>query len=268
MERVWARGSVEVAPFEDRIELFLPKNGSLEKALLSCCEVQVIARKDTGEYSLRMEGRAHAGLHATRHPARAALEPWKPEERSLQQFMAAPFVPELMELVRTEADDRVRYHGKTPAGEQRPRYTSIWGQACFGGRALFMAIGAFVFPFLWLGYMGADYLGRPGAMVISLAVGLCLVASVRLWAVQLAYRQWRLGKALRSEASVLADGLLAPFTAARVSIYLGVIGTIGGILLWSLWDPEIAMVAVFANGAWLAGPASWMHLAAGKPEPK
>ena len=25
-----------------------------------------------------------------------------------------------------------------------------------------MAIGAFVFPFLWLGYMGADYLGRPG----------------------------------------------------------------------------------------------------------
>jgi hypothetical protein len=129
-----------------------------------------------------------------------------------------------------------------------------------------MATIAFVAPFGWLIYQGADYLGRPGAMILALVTGLGLVGGSRLWTIQYAYRQWRLGRARRAEASVLADGFMAPDTAARVAFYFALIGVIGGILLWSLWDPQIATIAFFANGAWLAGPASWMHLSARSPE--
>jgi len=254
-----------VAPFEDRVELFLPRKGALVKALLGSCRVEVHARKE-GEYSLRMIGRAHAGQAATRHPERASLEPWKPEGKTLQQLVAAPFIPEHLELIRNEAEDRVRYHGRTPAGESRPPWQTVWRQATLGGRSLLMATIAFTAPFGWLIYQGADYLGRPAAMALALVTGIGMVGGSRLWTIQFAYRQWREGRAKRAEASVLADGLMAPDTAARFAFYFGLVGVTGGVLLWSLWDTEIAVIAFFANGAWLVGPASWMHLSARSPE--
>ena len=149
LDRIWARGSVEVAPFEDRIELFLPRNSGLEKALLACCDVQLIARKDTGEYSLRMEEGAR-GYPCDSSSCSGGVGAVAGGTKFLQQFMAAPFVPELLELVRTEAEDRVRYHGKRSAGEQRPR-SLFGGKPAFGGRALFMAIGASIFVFVaWI----------------------------------------------------------------------------------------------------------------------
>jgi hypothetical protein len=265
-ETVRVSGRVEVAPFEDRVELFLPKRCPLEKALLGCCKTEVIARKEDGQYALRMEGRAHAGQAATRHPQRAALEPWKPEGRTLQEFYAAAFVPERLELIRNEAEDRVRYHGKTPAADVRPSARALWGVAAFGGRTLWMAMVAFVAPFGWLIYMGADYPGRTGAMFMALVTGLSLSGASRLWTIQMAYRRWREGRAQKVEASILADGFMAPDTAGKAAVWLCLVGVLGSTLLWSLWDAEIALIGTLANGAWLAGPASWMHLTARSPD--
>ena len=96
---------VAVAPFDDSLVLFLSPVGAVQSALGWSVQLEVQARHPDGEYALRMVGRAHAGVRASRATDRHSLTPWLPDGLGPSQVLATRFIPEFVEFVRTEAED-------------------------------------------------------------------------------------------------------------------------------------------------------------------
>lgn len=247
------------APFDDRVALFLQPTGPVAESLSWSSQLDVQARHPDGDYSLRMVGRAHLGVAVSRDTDRHALEPWLPEGVRGGSRLATWFVPEHIELVRSEGDEKVRYHGPTPAGQSRLPAPVLWVRAATSGAAMPGAISAFVGPFVWLGVQGVTYPARGVAAVVSIASAMALIAGVRLAVLPVAYARYRTGKLALSEAVYVGEGLLAPLLAQAVGGVLVGMGLLGVLVCRVVWEPLLAWVAFGASLAWLLGPVWLVH---------
>lgn len=250
-----------VAPFDDSAVLFLSPTGAVAKALAWSVQVEVQARHPDGDYSLRMVGRAHAGVPVSRAADRHALMPWLPEDRGPRQVLATRFVPEHIEFMRTEADNKVRYHGPTPAGKAAPSTLERWTRTAASGSAGLGVFTAFVVPFVWLGYQGADYPVRPLATAIAVVSSESLVFGLRLLVVYFAYEGWRAGRLPLQEASMVGQALIPARRCVSVGLALFAIGLAGTAIAWSVWDTQLALIVFGSSLVWVLGPSWAVHIA-------
>lgn len=253
-----------VAPFDDSVMLFLRPGGAVADALGWSVQLEVQARHPDGDYSLRMVGRAHPGVRASRHMDRHALTPWLPEDRGPSQVLATRFIPEQIEFVRTEADDKVRYHGPTPAGKAGMSTTQRWIRAGASGSAFAGVLFAFVVPFVYLGYLGADYPQRPLAAGISIVSAESWIFGMRLLVLYFAYTAWQAGRLPLEESSLVGQALLPARLCVRVGLALVALALAGTAILWAVWDATVALVAVGSSLVWILGPSWGMHIATSK----
>jgi hypothetical protein len=250
-----------VAPFDDALVLFLRPGGAVEQALAWNVRLEVQARHPDGEYSLRMVGRAHPGVRASRHRDRHSLTPWLPEDRGPTQVLATRFVPEQIEFVRTEAEEKVRYHGATPAGRKAPASLERWVRAGVSGSAFPGVMLSMAVPFLYLGYLGADYPQRPFAATIAIGTALAWVLGVRYLVLFFAYNGWRAGRLPLRESSMVGEALIPARMCVRVGLVLVAIALAGSGILWSVWDHVVASVAIGSSLVWILGPSWAVHIA-------
>ncbi len=251
---------VGCAPFDDQVVLFLRPGGAVEEALRWSTRLDVQARHKDGDYSLRMVGRAHPGVRLTRERDRHAMEPWLPDGVLPGSVLATHFVPEHIEFVRTEAGEKVRYHGPTAAGQAAPGEVARWLRAASSGSAAIAVFSSIVLPFLYLGYQGSEYLGRPLATILAVGGALSLAFGTRLVLLHYAYEQWRAGKVAIAESSWVGDGLLASRQCVSVGLGALGIGLLATLVAKVLWDDELALVVFGSSLAWILGPASAIHL--------
>jgi hypothetical protein len=261
-----ARGRAHPAPFDDVCYLMVPVGAPLEAGMLASVQVEVHARHKDGDYALRMTGRAHPGRTVGHHKDRSAIEPWMPEGGHAGRLLAAPFVPEHIELVRNEGEGKARYHGETPAGRDRPRRVFTLARAAFGGISLAAAVLAVVVPWVWITIQGPEYPSRAAALALQIAGGLSLLASTRLAVLALGFRQWRAGRARARDAPILDESLLSfretlQYAGAVLVIAIAALGTLS-----AAWEPDAMLVGLLPGCAWLLGPAWALHLLLGKPE--
>ena len=257
---------VACAPFDEHLVLFLRPGGAVEKALGWSVSLDVQARRSDGEhdYSLRMVGHAHPGVRVTRMQERHSLEPWLPEGVSPGQVLATPFVPEKIEFVRTEGDQKARYHGPTPAGKATPAPWVRWLRTATSGSAGIGVGCAIVLPFIWLGYLGADYPARPLAIPLAVSGSLCLILGTRLIVVHFAYEAWRQAKVSIAESGLVGQGQVPARLSVRVGLALVLVGLLCALAAWLQWDFNLSLVLLGSNLAWIFGPAWAVHLATSK----
>jgi len=254
------RDKVLLAPFDELLYLFIRRGSPTERALNESHRMEIHARHLDGDYSVRLVGHGHAGRGLAGHPERHALEPWAPEGVSQTVLLAAPFVPERVEFTRVEVEEsRVRYHGPTDAALKAGALGRAWLRVAFGGVAFPFALAALIVPWIWLGVEGADYPGRPLALMLAMGGGLALLGGVRLLTLERSYQAWRAGRLRRKDAPVLSDGLLAAGPVSRMGwvMLLAGVAQIGFLSAW--WGGTITWIALLANGGVLLGPAGWVH---------
>lgn len=261
-----AGARISIAPFEDRIYLLFRAGNPIEAALLRSNRVELQAKKPDGSYLLRISGRGHAGRPLGGHPDRGAIEPWLPEGMRTHGVIAAPFTPEEIDFSRAEGDDRARYSGRTPAGKRRPSASAAWLRAAYGGFAGLLVVPSLVVPWLWLTLQGAEYFARLPAFFITTFAGLVMLGAARLSTLPFAFRRWRSSRARDTDVPVLLEALLSPTEVGQVAAAGGVLAVLLLLQIAWIWGGGLLLIALFANGAWLVGPASWAHLAMGKPE--
>jgi hypothetical protein len=260
-------GRASVAPFEDVLQLLVPTDSPVERALLRTPVTAVQARAKDGEYSLRLTGHACAGRPLTSHPERGSLEPWVADGVRLASLSVVTFAAHTCELTRNEAGGQaVRYHGPTPLGKTAQKPHQTWLLACLGGVALPFFVMALVLSFGWLVYQGEGYRFRPLAWVLSAGAAFGAVGGVRLMTLSLAFHRWRAGRAREADAPLLTEGLIAPGQArtagiALLGLWAACVGAIAAI-----WGDDLMWWAALSHGAWLWGPAVVAHLMAGQPE--
>lgn len=256
---------VACAPFDDHLVLFIRPGGAVAQALGWSVQVDVQARRSDGEhdYSLRMVGHAHPGLRVTRMPERQSLEPWL-DGINPGSVLATPFVPETIEFVRTEGEHKVRYHGPTPAGKVTPSTMVRWLRTATSGSAGLGVAMAIVLPFVWLGYLGADYPARPIATPLTVIGSLSLILGTRLIVVHFAYEAWRAARVSLKESGLVGQGLIPARLSVRAGLALVLVGTLCAVAAWLQWDSELALVLLGSNLAWILGPAWAVHLATSK----
>ena len=260
-----ARAVLAVAPFEDAAYLFHSEHSPIDGALLDACEARLEARAGDGSYVLRMDGRAMAGLPLSRHPRRGELTPWTPEGSKVASFVVATFIPDHIELVRTEGKESVRAAGPTPAGKAKPAIRRVWLRAALGGSALPLAILDLVGVWLYLTLQGADFPLRPVALIAAAGGGICALAGARLILLSVAYLRWREGKVPIAEAPVLSEALLAPLQARTAGIRLVGLGVVLLLAVGVLWGPALAGLALGLSGVWVLAPAWAAHLSISQP---
>jgi hypothetical protein len=259
---------VACAPFEDFVYLLVVPGGATEKALLRTTRVTVSAKAGDGSYQLRMEGRAHAGRMLNRHPMLSVIEPWCPEGVATHRLLVVSFVAEEIEYVRGEGDDARRHAGLTPAGRERPTQGRIWFAAAMSGLSGPMALLYVLACVTWFGLQGADYLGRPLALCLSLAAGVGLLGGVRLFVLAQGFLGWRELKASASDAVWLSDGFISPHQARLGGTLALFIAAASLVTIGSVWGDGLFWRVVLASGSWLLGPAWALNLAMGRPEPR
>lgn len=265
-ESALARGQAAVAPFEDRVFLFVPLGSPAERALLETNRMVLTARSPTGAYNLRMDGRGVPGLPLARHPRRAELTPWAPEGHSAARTLILSFVPDHIELTRGGPEAETRHAGPTPAGKERPTAQSVWLRACFGGMAapfaLLVALGVWIF----LALRGPEYPFRPLALAMAVLAGLLPLAAARLAMLASTFDRWREGRGREGESPLFEEGLLAPATARAVALRLGLLGIALLLAVAMLWEGLLAGLALGLSGVWLLGPAWAVHLSMAEPK--
>ena len=119
---------------------------------------------------------------------------------------------------------------------------------------------------IWLIVQGVHFEGRELATGLSLVGAGGLIGGFRLLYVSAAYGQWRKGRARVQDASVLAEGLIAPGQARRAAAIVLGLSALALISLALLWKSTIVQVVVGASGIWLIGPAWALHLLLRQPE--
>ena len=263
-------GAVRVAcaPFEDVVYLLVAPGGATEKALLRTTRLTVSAKAEDGSYQLRMEGRGHAGRMLSRHPMLSVIEPWCPEGVATHRLLVIPFVAEEIEFVQGEGDEAKRHAGLTPAGRKRPTAGRIWAGAALSGLAGPMAFLYLCVAVVWFGAQGADFLGRPLGLTLSLCAAIGLLAGVRLFVLAQAYLGWRLLQASHGDAEWLIAGFISPREARIMGAICLVIALASLSTIGFIWGERLFWRVFLASGAWLLGPAWALNLAMGRPEPR
>lgn len=250
-----------LAPFDDSAVLFLRPDGAVQDALGWNVHLEIQARHPDGDYALRMVGRAHPGVRASRAADRHALEPWLPDGRGPSQVLATRFIPEFIEFVRTEAEEKVRYHGPTPAGRTALPPAQAWLRAGSSGSAGLGVFTAFVIPFVFLGYQGAEYPARPFAALLAILSAESWVFGLRYFVLFYAYRTWQAGRLDLKEASLVGNGLIPARMCVRIGLLLIAFALAGTGIAWAVWDETLAGVTLGSSLVWILGPSWLVHIA-------
>lgn len=261
-------GRVPTAPFEDVVHLFVPVGSATELGLLLDPRLHLVAKDKDGAYSLRMWGRAHAGVLLNRHPERASLVVWAPEGVSVHRTLVVPFVAEEVEFIEGSGDQVNRHAGLTPVGLRRKGMGHDLVQAAFSGMAGPLAGWSVVALTGWFGFQGATFPGRGLALIFSVVAALSLIAGVRMLTVSSGYLRWRTGRARLQDAPVLSDGLLAPLQVRKVAAVALMITAIALGTLATMWGSQLVMLVIVISGVWIVGPAWWVHLLVSTTEAK
>ena len=251
---LWGCHRVHCAPTEQVIYAFTVAGGAVEELLLQDTTAQLVARSADGSTSLRMDGRAHAGLLYGRHPDRQTLEPWLPASIPTARLLIVPFVADHIELVRDGPGGRQHFHGPTPLGQERPGPVRLWAELAWGGWPTAFIAVAVLGDWLWLAPQGDTLGNRPLSLVLAVTASALLLGGTRLLLLAWSFGQWRGFQAARSAARGLADGLVAPGQgrrAAGVALSLAVV-----LLLVLTWQANagVALASVLVSGFWLYGP--------------
>ncbi len=254
------------APFENVVYLFVVPSSSTEAGLLQHSGVLLSAKASDGAYTIRLTGRAHAGMPLGSHRERSQLEPWAPEGIPTSRILVVPFEAEEMEYVHGRDDKVERYSGRTPIGIRRVGATREYGRAALSGLALPMSIWTSLAALFWLVVQGVHYGGREIAAALSLVGGVGMITGFRLIYVSCAFTQWRKGRARREDAPVLSEGLIAPAQARKMAAFLLGFSALAFISLAMLWGSEIVGLLLGVSGIWLIGPAWALHLLMRQPE--
>lgn len=260
-----ARGSAPVAPFEDVVFLFLPTGSPGEQALLTSTRMVLQARHPSGDYNLRMMGRAHAGLPLARHPRRAEIGPWAPEGHNPQRLLVVPFIAESVELVRQDGEISQRHEGRTPAGDARPSAGSVWVRTALGGLAAPFALLVLVGVWLRLALAGPELPFRPLAMLFCALGGLLPLAAARLLVLSRTFLGVREGRVRAGESEAFEDALLAPGQVTGVALRLGALGLASLLLVAGVWGAGFAALTFGLSGVWVLAPVWAVHLSAVDP---
>lgn len=93
-----------------------------------------------------------------------------------------------------------------------------------------------------------------------------MLGAARLSTLPFAFRRWRSSRARDTDVPVLLEALLSPTEVGQVAAAGGVLAVLLLLQIAWIWGGGLLLIALFANGAWLVGPASWAHLTMGKPE--
>ena len=261
-----ARGEGIVAPFEDVICLFVQENSPCLEGLDRDTFLRLVARAPGGEYQLRVEGRAVAGLPLGRHARRHELSAWAPENANLIRTIVVTCVPEFIELSRGDADARERFFGPTPAGRARPEPLGSWLRAGSGGLAAAFAGVNIVGVWVWLGLQGPEYPARPLALILSLIAGLLPLYGARLITQAMAFRRWRRGEVEASEAPILVDGLIAPGAAQLTGLWLCGVGLVLLLVVGAVWGARLMGLTFALSGVWVLVPSWLLHLSVSQPK--
>lgn len=261
-----ARGEAAVAPFEDVVCLFVSARSPCVAALDRDTFLRLVARAPGGEYQLRVDGRAVAGLPLGRHPRRHELSAWAPEDASLASTIVVTMVPEFIELSRGEADARERFVGPTPAGRARGEPLALWLRAGSGGLAAGFAAVHAVGVWVWLGLAGPDFPARPLALVLSLAAGQLPLFGARLVTQAMAFRRWQRGEVEASEAPVLVDGLIAAGAAQATGLALSGVGLVLLVVVGAIWGARLMGLTFALSGVWVLVPVWLLHLTVSQPK--
>lgn len=259
---------IPCAPFEDYLYLFVSPGSATETALLKTTRLSVSAKDPDGEYQVRMEGRGNAGRPLPGHPLFSSLDPWRPEGVSSHRLLVVPFVAEEIEFVQGRGDQSKRHAGTTRGGNDLPTRSRIWLGACFSGLAGFLALLYTALCVGWLGAQGADFVGRPFAVVLCLIGGLGLIGGVRLMVIAQGFLLWRRHKCSASDAPWLVDSFIAPTEARMFGVMLLVAAAVSLSIISMVWGSGLMWKVVIACGILVAAPAWVMHLAMGRPEPQ
>jgi hypothetical protein len=254
------------APFEDVVHLFVTAGSATENGLLRDPRLHIVAKASDGAYTLRMSGRAHAGVLLNRHPARTALEAWAPDGVAIQRMLVVPFVAEEAEFVQGTGDSSIRHAGQTPQGMARRSMFSDTVHAAFSGMAAPLAVWSVIATVAWLGAQGAQFPGRPLALGLSVIAALGLIGGVRLLVVAQAYLHWRVGRAREVDAPILSEGLLAPIQVRGAAAVCLLTSAVALGTLATMWGSQLVMMVVGLTGIWVVGPAWLFHLMIPSPE--
>ena len=260
-----ARGKLHVAPFEDALFLLAPTNHPIGLGLLERCAMEIRAADPAGSWKLRLNGRAHAGRSLSRHPRRASLRAWVPEELLRQPLDVIPFIAEEVEFIRGEGEERRRFAGPTPAAPP-PRWRSLL-RAALGGPVIPFTVLAVALPWFWLGFFGEEIPRRGVALLFAIVGAWCGLGGLRLALQVRGYVLWRGGMARESDAPALVEARLAPREGRRLAAVLLASAAFAYLLLGVGFGLQVLLACFLSSGAWLLGPAGLLHLSAREPDP-
>jgi hypothetical protein len=264
----WGSHKVSCAPAEQVIEVFTTAGGVVEELLLENTTAQLVARSPDGSTSLRMDGRAHAGLLYSRHPDRQALEPWLPASIPTARLLIVPFVADHIDLVRDGGAGREHFHGPTPLGQEQPGVGRKWVELAWGGWPTVIGAVAVLGNWAWLAPQGDKLSNRGLSLVLTIAASMLLLGATRLLVLAWSYGQWRRFQAARSAARGLADGVVAPGQCRRMAAAM--FGAAAVVLLVLFWqaNPGVALASTLVSGFWLYGPIAALLASSSRAEKK
>ena len=245
-----------VAPFDDKIIVFLHPRGPVRAGLLRSSVLELQARAPAGEYALRLLGRGWLVGPVARAPDRSALEPWLPEVPQAHQLLIAELTVDHIEMSLGTGEKRQRFFGPTPAAQVRGRRPPRLLRLGFGGAGVLTALLATALPFVYLGVMGADFPGRPAAVVLSAGFGLIGAFAGRHLSLALLWPGYAAGTAELKQVAGLREADTAPHEARERGLALTALWVLGTACITLIWGPTLGAITALANLSWVLVPAA------------
>lgn len=245
-----------VAPFDDKIIVFLHPRGPVQAGLLRSPILELQARAPGGDYAIRLLGRGWLVGPVARAPDRATLEPWLPEQAGAHQLLIAELAVDHIEMSLGVGDRKQRFFGPTPAAQARGRRPPPILRLGFAGAGVVTAILAAAAPFLYLGAMGAEFPGRPAAVVLSAGFGLMGAFAGRHLSLGLLWPAYAEGAAELKQVVALREADTAPLQARERGLWLGALWLAGTACITLIWGPTLGGITALANLSWVLVPAA------------
>ena len=253
------------APLDDKIVVFLEPRGPVRAALLRSPILELQARDPTGEYAVRLMGRAWVVGPVSRAPERSTLEPWLPEQAGAHRLVIAELTVDHIEMSLGAAEKRQRFFGPTPAAKARGRRPPSALRLGFSGSGVITAVLAAVVPFVYLGAEGADFPGRPAAVVLAAGFGVLGAFAGRHLAQALSWTAYAAGAAEEKQVAGLRESDTAPLQARDRGLVLAGLWLLGTASITAIWGPMLGAITALANLSWLLVPAAALSSLTGRP---
>ncbi|MCP4808622.1 MAG: hypothetical protein GY913_08350 [Proteobacteria bacterium] len=236
----------DIAPFEDRVVLFIRPGTDAARALLSSNKAEIRATVEDRSYSVHLKGRAVLGRRAHMSGRSAELVHWVPEGSKLPSFISVAFYAEEVEYYRGNE----RFHGKTEAAKV-PSFAARWRQVAFWGAMPQLAIGLTgVWAFIIV--KGSGLMFRWLALLLAAAVVILSIGGAQCWYRSALFSRWREGGSAKG-AELMVDGLLAP-GPVTISAYVYTALAVLLIAPLKVWGTDVMLVTAAASMMWFQWP--------------